>query len=519
MPNLAAVVLVLAALGVAFSLGLATVRSNFPVLPHRRVPRAAIIWVFPLAFAVMMMLALAIGDTRRIPDALAVRALFLVPIAVVVALSLDVFLQRRRNTSRLRVAVKVAIALLVAAGLIWLGIGTGDFFIPVFLSAVLIPLAGGLGGLIALLIALVLRRARIARLGFLSSMVSMGVVTTVAIVILVAPERLVESADDISLSPALPRAAGWSQEGLETAFDYAQDLGSSSVIVLHDGAIVAEWGDTGRRISAHSVRKSLLSALYGIAVERGMADTGKTLESMGVDDSPKLTSEEKSAQLRDLLKSRSGIYHDSVKVDEDDRPERGTHPPDAFFYYNNWSFNALGGIFEQQTSLTMGQAFKEWIADPIGMQDFRVEDVRYETSDESVFPAFRFWMTARDLARFGLLFQRCGEWEGQQVIRCDWIEESTSTYSTIGNGYGYGYMWWTTVDVPTWLSKGSYFASGTGGQKLLVDTDRKLVIVHRVDTGRNVTRALWWDYGAWVSNGQFMELARLIIGASPGDAQ
>ena len=302
MTNLAATVLVLGALGVAFSLiGLTPVRYNFPVSHRRWVPRAAIMTIFPLTFAVMMVLGVAIGDSRRISDTLAVSMLLLVPIAVVVALLLDASLQRRGNASWLRVAVKVAIALLIAAGLIWSGIGTGDFLSSMILFAALIPLVGGLGGLISLLIALVSRRARVARLGFLSSMASMGVVTTVAIVILVAPERLVESADDISLSPDLPFAVGWSQEGLEIAFDYAQDLGSSSVIVLHDGAIVAEWGDTDRRISGHSVRKSLLSALFGIAVERGMADTGKTLDSMGVDDNPTLTSEEKSARLGELV--------------------------------------------------------------------------------------------------------------------------------------------------------------------------------------------------------------------------
>lgn len=516
MTNLGVTILVLGALGVPVSLIVLTaVRFSLPVFHDRGVPRAAMVAAFSLTFAAMVVIGLAIAGPRRVPDTVAAVSLSIVPIAVVGALLLDAWLRWKGTASWLKLAVEVVIALMITVGVIWTGFGFEDFLSSYILFGVLIPLVGGLAGLVWLLIGLVSRRTRVARLSFICSMLSLGVVTTVAIIILVAPEPLVKSADDISLRADLPLAVGWSQEGLKTAFDYAQDLGSSSVIVLHDGSIVAEWGDTDRRISGHSVRKSLVSALYGIAVEKGVADTGQTLESMGVDDNPTLTTEEKSARLRDLLKSRSGIYHDSVRADEDDQPEPGTHPPGEFFYYNNWSFNALGTIFEQQTGLTMGQAFKEWIADPIGMQDFRVEDVRYETSDESVFPAYRFWMTARDLARFGLLFQRCGEWDGRQVIRCEWIEESTSTYSTAGSGYGYGYMWWTTIDVPAWLSEGSYFASGTGGQKVLVDPDRKLVIVHRVDTGRNLTRALWLDFGPWVSNGQFMELVRLIIAASP----
>lgn len=135
-----------------------------------------------------------------------------------------------------------------------------------------------------------------------------------------------------------------------------------------------------------------------------------TLAELGIDDeNPPLSDEEKQATLHDLLAARSGIYHNSVKADtERNRPARGEHPPGTSFYYNNWSFNALGTIFEHVTGMKMAEAFKQWIADPIGMQDFNLEDVRYTYSDESVFPAYRFWISARDLARFGVLFLQNG---------------------------------------------------------------------------------------------------------------
>ncbi len=52
--------------------------------------------------------------------------------------------------------------------------------------------------------------------------------------------------------------------------------------------------------------------MCGIAVERGLMDVNSTLEELGIDDqNPPLSSQEKQARVVDLLKSRSGIYHDS----------------------------------------------------------------------------------------------------------------------------------------------------------------------------------------------------------------
>jgi hypothetical protein len=101
---------------------------------------------------------------------------------------------------------------------------------------------------------------------------------------LAVPDRLVETSREASLRSVFPVATGWPSEQHGDSFDFAQDLSSSSVIAVQDGRLVAEWGVTDKRISAHSVRKSIVSALYGIAVERGLIDTLKTLQELGIDD-------------------------------------------------------------------------------------------------------------------------------------------------------------------------------------------------------------------------------------------
>ena len=65
-----------------------------------------------------------------------------------------------------------------------------------------------------------------------------------------------------------------------------------------------------RSFKVHSIRKSFLSALYGIAVTDGEIKLDATLEQLGIEDNePSLTPEEKQARVIDLLKARSGIYH------------------------------------------------------------------------------------------------------------------------------------------------------------------------------------------------------------------
>ena len=149
-------------------------------------------------------------------------------------------------------------------------------------------------GLIWLIVPLIRRRGRVSTVTFLWSAASLAVVGVVAITILTVPDRLVETNEKASLRATFPVASGWSSDLLDTAFDYAHELGSSSVIVIQDGQLVAEWGKTDKRTSAHSVRKSILSAMYGISVERGLMDVNRTLEELGTDDqNPPLSSQEK----------------------------------------------------------------------------------------------------------------------------------------------------------------------------------------------------------------------------------
>lgn len=142
------------------------------------------------------------------------------------------------------------------------------------------------------------------------------------------------------------------------------------------------------------------------------------------------------------------------------------------------------------------------------MEDYRVEDGTYVRGTESIHAAYPFRMTARDMARFGLLYLRGGRWRDRQVVPGEWVAESTRAYSSIGQGGGYGYLWWVSPGGPHLTSaffKGEVFsAQGAGGHYILIVPYLNLVVVHRVNTD---------EPGRQVTNSQFGHLVRLIMNA------
>lgn len=237
---------------------------------------------------------------------------------------------------------------------------------------------------------------------------------------------------------ATPEQLGWSSKQLATARTFARQIGSAAVMIVHRGIVIDAWGDMARKYRCHSIRKSLLSALIGIQVHAGTLTLSHTLADMGIDDNaPSLTTVEKQATVADLLKSRSGVYHTALYQTAQAkarRPERGSHLPGTYWYYNNWDFNVLGTLFEQAAKQTIFAAFKHQIAVPLQMEDYQISDGRYVTGSDSIHPAYPFRMSTRDLARFGLLFLRHGRWRDTQVVPAAWVNESIQPYTQTGYG-------------------------------------------------------------------------------------
>lgn len=295
-------------------------------------------------------------------------------------------------------------------------------------------------------------------------------------------------------SEVSPETVGYDPELLKLARDYADSIQTAGVMVVVRGNLIYQWGDVAVKYNTHSIRKSFLSALYGRAVKDGTIDIDKTMEEIGIDDEPPLSQEERQATIRDCLKARSGIYHPALYESQrmkDLKPERFTEKAGIHWYYNNWDFNVAGTIYEQMSGNGIFQAIYDEIGTPIGMEDFTPEDGTYVDGEESIHRAYPFRVTARDLARFGLLMLNNGNWDGNQIINEDWVKESTSYHSdaTLYASDGYGYMWWVAKDYNKYIHlpnadipDGSYSARGAGGHYVMIIPEYDMVIVHRVNT-------------------------------------
>jgi CubicO group peptidase (beta-lactamase class C family) len=321
---------------------------------------------------------------------------------------------------------------------------------------------------------------------------SLSIALTSALLVGLPALLLAQQASKRVPSEQWMRYADASEAGFDTAkLDAAraewEALPSSAFLIVSDGAIVDAWGDVGRRFMCHSVRKSFLSGLYGIYWDRGEIELNKTLADLGLDDEPDpLLESEKQARILDLLKARSGVFHPAAYAGRTDSRPRGSEGPGRYFAYNNWDFNTLAAILTRETGDDTFEAFDRYFGRPLQMEDWRLSDGYYHYErDKSKYPAYPFRMSARDAARFGLLFARNGLWGDERILSRHWVRRSSALYSIDGDrdtaNMGYGFMWWVFLD-PRFEKYGAYAALGVGNQMIAVFPELDIVMVNRADT-------------------------------------
>ncbi len=287
--------------------------------------------------------------------------------------------------------------------------------------------------------------------------------------------RLPEFADTIT----------WSENKAEKIRSFIDSQLTGALLIYDDDKLVFESGDLHKPFHIFSARKSLLSLLYGIYIDKGSIDPYKTLSELGINDKQGLTSGERNARVIDLLRSRSGVYHPAsfeTPGMQKNRPMREEFRQDEHWYYNNWDFNALTTIFEQSTGLSVFEAFRTSIAEPLGLTDYDTSLQRYHFEEVSLHPATLWYLSAYDLGKIGEVLLNKGLYEGTQIIPASWINESTQPYSNCGILGGYGYCWWSALNGLHYpfvnIPDGTFSARGTGEQNLVVIPKWQMVIVH-----------------------------------------
>ena len=106
------------------------------------------------------------------------------------------------------------------------------------------------------------------------------------------------------------------------------------------------------------------------------------------------------------------------------------------------------------------------------------------------------FISAEDMARFGLLFMNDGLWKSERIISQEWIEEALESSIAHNN---YGYMWWlNNQGEDRWegAPEHVFSARGFGGNYIVIDRENDLVVVTR-----------------WMEPGQMAEFMKIVYTA------
>lgn len=304
------------------------------------------------------------------------------------------------------------------------------------------------------------------------------------------------------------------------------NLPTTSLMAVIDGKVLLTYGAVDTPSIVYSVRKSLLSMLYGSYVAKGVIDLNSTLAELDIDDVGGLLPIERRARLHDLLASRSGVYHLAANPGDDAEysPQRGSKEPGAYFLYNNWDFNAAGTAFEKLTHRDIYQAFADDLAEPLQLEDFDVASQRKSgDASRSEHLAYHFRLSTRDMSRLGLLMLERGRWKGRQLIPSQWIDAMTAPVTaaadmhpahTARRGLNYGLLWWVLDEPAGSPLAGAYMAWGYYGQYILVIPQRRMVISHKRDL-----RAHEGHDPVKVKPEDFLHIARMLADAPCTDSR
>jgi hypothetical protein len=283
-----------------------------------------------------------------------------------------------------------------------------------------------------------------------------------------------------------------------------RERGGPAGLILKNGRIVAEWGDTARTDMTFSIAKSYLAVLAGLAFDDGLITDVEEPVSAKVKDPLFEGPRNGVITWRHLLQQSSEwqgeVFGKSDQVDHNrqigpgaDNSRKGQlrelKAPGTYYEYNDVRVNVLSYALLQLFRRPLPDVLRERIMDPIGAtQDWQWHG--YETSWTEIdgkriqsVPGGGHWgggifIGARDHARLGLLISRGGKWAGRQLLSRQWIEQMLAPSPTLGN---YGYLWWLNkgaaarVHVP----EGAVFALGAGTNVIWIDPASDLVAVLR----------------------------------------
>lgn len=266
-----------------------------------------------------------------------------------------------------------------------------------------------------------------------------------------------------------------------------------SLVVLRDGETLAEHRFNGgppldQPVNIKSASKSVMSALIGIAIERGALEgVDQPVLSVLQHDAPAAPDPRLAmVTVGNLLSMQAGLERTSGEnygrwVSSQNwvryalsRPF--VAEPGTDMLYSTGSTHLLSAMLTRATGRSTLANARDWLGEPLG-----ISIPSWPADPQGVyFGGNEMRLSPRALARFGELYRLGGVIDGRRVLPAAWIERSwTPRAVSPWSGQRYGYGWFLT-------EMGGHpvrFAWGYGGQMVYVVPDLRLTVVMTSDAG------------------------------------
>jgi len=317
---------------------------------------------------------------------------------------------------------------------------------------------------------------------------------------------------------AAPEAVGIDPAGLTRAYERAAAIENlHSLLVVRHGKLVGEayydGYDATMANCLKSVSKSILGALYGLAIEDGFVRGLEQPVSAHLPDYYANPAEPRLGRtsIYNLLTMTGGQpwsdpTHLGAMVGSEDWVGHVAGLPFTSNPGSRWNYNTglthVASAFLTEATGEATHAYAERrLFDPLGISVTRWD---HDTQGRD-FGGAEVWMRPRDMARFGELFLRGGTIDGTRILDERWVAASMRAQETASGGHTYGYWWWRR----DFAGHPTTFAWGYGGQFIFVVEELDLVVV---------TTSSWFRGANATTNGPvFALLADYVLPAVVGD--
>lgn len=289
-------------------------------------------------------------------------------------------------------------------------------------------------------------------------------------------------------SPPPAKLAGVAGDAFASPI-YGEGTQTTAITIVRDSKIVAERYADG--FDAHtsqrtwSVAKSLTGTLIGIASRNALLSS---TQRSGISEWQTPRDPRSNITIDQLLRMASGLHSDTAGNRTDAIYFGGTAvteqvtgwpleamPGTRFRYANNDTLLAIRALREKLNEERYKDFPRTALFDKIGM----ARTVAETDWQGNFILSSQVWSTARDLARFGLLYLNDGVWNGERILPEGWVKYVTTPSGPQPVGeFGYGASFWLMNKSPG-VPADTFAAFGNRGQYVVIVPSRKVVIVRR----------------------------------------